>query len=1760
MKKENKDILVPALKSLEAPGLIPFCFLLMQLISTGIKNGVGVGVEIRPFQVGAFYACSSLVQRSHAIRTFITKMHFSDVYFFSNYCLRTDPGSRRVSPEGNVLSLSKPSPSRRALHTGPRFPDRGGGGAGPGSARGGDGTGRDGTGRHPAAAPAARPRAPSPAPASAGGSCRRPVPGAGSGLAPGRRWSRCLRRAGSPGNAVDAARPAAMASKGSKKKELDSRNGSGLLGASAREAAMSSHVGASNKKWRFPIWPEWNEADINAEKWDTGKVGKEKEKTGKSPISHVFEDPEGKIILPASLKVHSWKRPHEFLINKIPVVIKNETSFDLVSANEHIFCSELMRWIVSEIYAVWRICNEKASTNGTRTVFWKPWEHIYALCKATKGHMPLYNSYGKYVVKLYWMGCWRKITVDDTMPFNEEDSLLLPATTCQIELWPMLLSKAIIKLANTSICETGRRELEEFTVLHTLTGWIPEVIPLQPGYLDKVWGFLKEIVPEFKLTNKKTPELDSPQSDTEPKETEDSELKNEVPSVNKQSDKLEKADKAGKEKAEQGENGRKKSREGEKEKNKLTLQSSRTLAESQHSLKALSEESSVPAQPEMAVYAACVPLHLFEEDIFSLGQMADSSEKLRQYGLTHTCSHPVLITRTRSCPLTAPPQPPPVPRWKLFRQKKETVVTSEPQEPVVKKPEEHVEISRLFVNYKSNLITIPTDIRFPQSTIKKGFHSVSCLPPVTERDENVSDSNVDMNQSGRHSNAEDYFQETTLFWQQNTQRLSKDELDENISFDAKPMSETADTGMNHQTGDISKEEIESERTSVSRETWISFDDFCVCFQNLYVFHKPYTYAYNYQKTDFKSTDDQVFYYLLVDSLMPVEILVSFSALVRWDDTGGTEQQCSSVSKGMLMVEHFSWKCAAPGELVLKMHTSATKATVLNLPVGRHILLFTVSSPIGHHIHLCSMVPCVFGEEDTVLPALEKESYRFIEQATAVLKAVGNVINNFSSKPELSKALKELELTHCPPDLHGTGMAEEHFKVFNGAFWNLIKYILGKKTPYSYKFAFRSFTLDFKDTEVSEDDTVSSESCEKNSINSWQNQIPTSEEEAAALKLQAVWRGTYVRKVLNSRKPGTKENANVKETLQKLWTVIELNFEQYAVMLLREMFKRNCKSIEKFPCYEDEWCKTSFADYAVTYADQPPNVWFVVFREIFLVPEDMLIVPKVYSTIPSCRLHVVDNDTLEEMPQVFLKVAPLVYPKNKKGYTFMAEARTGDLPVAAGKWRLRLIGSHNLLPFLSRQAVNNVYSTKEIREYYIPNEKHVMFRYSVKVTASHITTVQVQTSKSEVFIKLQVLDKEEEIVSVTGKGHAVIPAFNFLSNETLLSSHSSKTQIIRSRMKKESETGGSKKKGHISSSKDTKTPFKPGLVQEGPSILKDESCLLENFQSNDSHKYIIQALVLYNSWPLTESQSLFVQELKEMEKNYIKGKKSASIPKPTRKSKDKASEKTEKERSSKERGSFLHLASPPESQQAASNKPYWTLRLVSEQRQADVLEVKKDTQRADEIKAMKQAWESAEPGRAIKAFQERMRFINKYADRYSEEPVAGTETATLTPTSGERDSFTAGKKASQEATDSILQKQQKKWEPIDLSPYMRKTMPESVLRNESIIQQQEIRKAEKINHFRELRELAFKQREKEQNARALLKQNILEMYENLQASLDETRGRIHSIREAYRRKLLEAEHRKQEESEAHEPVLQAKQEKKSLDAHEKRPRKGLGKKK
>ncbi|XP_068088087.1 androglobin isoform X2 [Hyperolius riggenbachi] len=1551
-----------------------------------------------------------------------------------------------------------------------------------------------------------------------------------------------------------------MSSRQSKKKDPSHRPSS-AIGQTPRDmASVVTSVTASIelKKGRFSIWPEWSETDINAEKWDTGKAGKEKDKAGKVPTQHLFDDPEGKIELPANLKVHCWKRPHEFITNTTPVVVKDETSCDLLSANEHLIGSELMRWIISEVSAVWRIYNEnltdnKAASAEAPALAWKPWEHIYALCKAVKGHMPLYNSYGKYIVKLYWMGCWRRIVVDDTLPFNKDDKLLLPATTCEAELWPMLLSKAIIKLASIDTNEFEKYELGEFTVLHSLTGWLPEVIPLQNDYLDKVWNLLKRTIPEFKLPSDETPECKPAVAELKMNDNKQAELKPEIPIPII----IKPPEKANKEKTDLKDIGKKK---GDKE--KRSAHSARPPSESSNPLQQFLQESTyVAAVPQMVVYASYLPLHLSEQKISILGQMADSSEKLRHYGLSHIYNHPVLVSRTRSCPLVAPPKPPPIPRWKLIRQKKEVHVTDEAKDIVEKKAEQFVEITTPFLNFRLNPLAVPSEGHVARGTSRRSSLVTYSLSSVNETEENAQEENADVKENIQPITGNRIQVSST----------SQGEEKNTLTLGEIGLAGDATTDPPSQPPLITEKEGDAlEVKQVAKQTWMDFSDFCKCFQTLYVFHKPSTYPYTFQKSDFKTTDarDRGSYFLCVDNLKPIEILVSFSALVRWGDM--PVKQHSGTHKGILVAEMYSWKSLLSGPVVLKLNTYVTKAAMISLPPGRHVLRFTGSSPLGHHIHLCSTVPFVFGDEETVMPYLVKESCRFMEQATHIIKAILSVMHNFSNENELARTFTDLELAHYPQQINSKhlGKSKVHFKAFNIALWQLMREAVGNKVTLDLVFAFRAFTLDFATILAAEYQSM--QDSRASTPASWQHRVATALEETSAIKLQAWWRGLFTMKCWNARKPGTKENTMVKATLDKLCAAVEPNAEHYGNNFLRYLYKHSPAS-QDYPCYEDEHYRIAYDDYTVTYPDQPSNSWFVVFREVFHVPGDMLIVPKIYTSIPVCALHVINNDTLEEIPWVFKKVAPNMYTKNKKGYTFVAEAHTGEFAVPPGKWRLRLIGACQPLPSLSRDTINNSFSLREIRDYYIPHNKNIMFRYAVKAAAEHTATVHVQTSKSDVFIKIQIFDHDEEVVSATGKGQALVPAFSFLPNERPLSSYSNKSQALQSATKKgRIGSGGSQK--------NNKALSRPGSTADSQHNGDNESLEEKTPSPHPAHKYIIQATVLHKSWMLTESQLAFIQTLKETEKQEMKvyadkhdeiaseahnsseSQKSAGTPKTNRKGK---TEKPEKEKSGKERDRERLQSTPtlrPESQaqhQIDINKPFWTLRMVSETSEADALEIKKDTERIDEIRAMKQAWELAEPGRAVKALQSRLQYVNKYKQKASVEPTEDITNESQIPM---EDEVPASKVTEPAPLDSADLAASNQLEPIDLTPFLRKTKPEPVLRDEQIIQQQALQKAEEIRQFRQLREEVMQQREQEQKSRNVLKQKVLQMYEDLQMSLDNARERIFSTRESYRNKLLEAEKRQQDAQTASNVVASTEQEKKSPSAQKRKSAKSGGKKK
>jgi hypothetical protein len=89
------------------------------------------------------------------------------------------------------------------------------------------------------------------------------------------------------------------------------------------------------------------------------------------------------------------------------------------------------------------------------------------------------------------MGRLRKIEVDDRMPCDKNDEFLFPKCDSLEELWPALLTKALVKLYSpTFLHSNDYSELGDACFYYSLTGYIPEIINLSmtnsydPYYLN----------------------------------------------------------------------------------------------------------------------------------------------------------------------------------------------------------------------------------------------------------------------------------------------------------------------------------------------------------------------------------------------------------------------------------------------------------------------------------------------------------------------------------------------------------------------------------------------------------------------------------------------------------------------------------------------------------------------------------------------------------------------------------------------------------------------------------------------------------------------------------------------------------------------------------------------------------------------------------------------------------------------------------------------------------------------------------------------------------------------------------------------------------------------------------------------------------------------------------------------------------------------------------------------------------------------------
>ncbi|KAF8526006.1 hypothetical protein BU17DRAFT_41274 [Hysterangium stoloniferum] len=208
---------------------------------------------------------------------------------------------------------------------------------------------------------------------------------------------------------------------------------------------------------RFPPWQL--DADIRAEGG-----------------TDLYRDPDGQPSLAPSDSVR-WCRPAAALPSPLSIVDTTLLPADLVQ-NVVTDCS-----VVAAISVCLGHQRRFGSMLGLSSLY--P-QHVTGL--------PLLASNGKYAVRVFLNGTWRKVVIDDTLPFSPTGQLLGVSTGKKQVLWPPLIEKAYMKLMGGYDFPGSNSGID----LHTLIGWIPEHIHIRSAEfrMEGTWsrifqGFLK---------------------------------------------------------------------------------------------------------------------------------------------------------------------------------------------------------------------------------------------------------------------------------------------------------------------------------------------------------------------------------------------------------------------------------------------------------------------------------------------------------------------------------------------------------------------------------------------------------------------------------------------------------------------------------------------------------------------------------------------------------------------------------------------------------------------------------------------------------------------------------------------------------------------------------------------------------------------------------------------------------------------------------------------------------------------------------------------------------------------------------------------------------------------------------------------------------------------------------------------------------------------------------------------------------------------
>ncbi|XP_043256429.1 androglobin-like [Colletes gigas] len=897
------------------------------------------------------------------------------------------------------------------------------------------------------------------------------------------------------------------------------------------------------------------------------------------------------------------------------------------------------------------------------------------------------------------------------IPVNLEGLPVLPRTANDYELWPMILSKALLKLC--SLTWTQQREIVDFHPVTCLTGWV--CLQLEIDYLspkDK-WDFLRKYADHFEWETEATEHASRSKISSDGKPSKDTVRT-------------------------------KKSKNTERSKKTKSTERSKTSKESGRTKKS----KNIVQKPTVLSKPQPVTLFLGLDDMKTL-----SSETVP--GLSPCWNHFIYVAQSRDIPLDSKDVKPPLARWKIYRWLKWAI------------DEGIIDPVDYFVPIRSLKIVSPLK-SFERSIVNRFSDATPEEPSQNEDIDNKKKKHRDRSKESTKTTSKGSQKKTpddppvdTSFWV-DFNKMEPYVKDVHFFYKLDYFQYTAKISdrligrrlLDHQ----SEAKKGSKRSSPTREPE---------FIDAHCWPQKMSETRNEPLYIFTDSLEEKFFLI---SFSTFQVSVDNPATVPTLGEGDSETP-PVANWDYLIVEKHSWfyRPKRSNSLVYIL-TAGTKSTVMELKSGRHLLRVYCRSESSCFVTISSDTVFRLGDRKRMYQLMSTESETIDQLAKHISNSVSSAYQSFGTERYL-EALTIYYNCYMPPVQNLKNKNKVFYNHIHDCFIDeqvqLIRKILPVDQVPDVLWSLRVFFLNPAiGLQCLNPISTMLRNMRKSNVPKYSLDRGVLDENSAAVVIQSFFKTLLIRKYKQIHDPGHQQHQRVLENLARATELFNYNKrESIANQLLRNILRHFDRLQDIYPCSRDFEYTLQLQELTGTLANVKPNQWLPIVRFTVNSPTMKTVFAGVdlFVGLPRFSVRVFNNETGGEMLRTVNNVVPTRYQYTPLGYTIIGYGWSGVEAFKELPWTMNVITMKGQPVFYSLNDEMThlpLLVTEELSDIYVPNADKRVSRWIVRVAKPSVLSFRLRTSYEKAKIVFRVTDEEGNVLSqIKGTSVVILPVIH-----------------------------------------------------------------------------------------------------------------------------------------------------------------------------------------------------------------------------------------------------------------------------------------------------------------------------------------------------------------------------------------------------------------